>query len=105
MSIQYIGYLAVVLHGKNVIPWLGWIVTGLSPQRPRFNPRPVYVEFMWSKCNWDRFFSSYLFSHQYHSTNAPYSRIYLSLTQYKLSNSVSLNNTQKTYTKKPFGWF
>jgi hypothetical protein len=28
-----------------------------------------------------------LSSHQYHSTNAPYSFIYLSLTQYKLSNS------------------
>jgi hypothetical protein len=34
---------------NGVVPWLRWIVTSLPPQRPRYDPRPDYVEFVVDK--------------------------------------------------------
>jgi hypothetical protein len=34
---------------QKVMPWLRWLVTGLSPRRPRFAPWPVPVGFMVDK--------------------------------------------------------
>jgi hypothetical protein len=29
----------------KAMPWLRWSVTGISPKRPRFMPRPIHVRF------------------------------------------------------------
>jgi len=62
-------------------------VTGLSSLRPRFNPRPVNMGCMVDKKHWDRFSSNYVvFPCHYHSTDAPYLFIHLSLALYNLIN-------------------
>jgi hypothetical protein len=30
---------------EQAVPWLRWLVAGLSPRRPGFNPGSVHVEF------------------------------------------------------------
>jgi hypothetical protein len=40
-----------------VVPWLGQLVAGLSPQRPGFAPRSIQWDLWLTKWHWDRFFS------------------------------------------------
>jgi hypothetical protein len=39
----------MITHNGLAVPWLRWLVTGLSPQRPGFNPGSVHVEFVVDK--------------------------------------------------------
>jgi hypothetical protein len=48
------------VHG-TAVPWLRQFLTGLSPQRPRFNSRPVHVwDLWWTKWHSVRFLSKYV---------------------------------------------
>jgi hypothetical protein len=41
------------------MPWLRWLVAGLSLWRPGFTPVSVHVELMVDKVAWDSFFSKF----------------------------------------------
>jgi hypothetical protein len=41
----------------GAVPWLKWLVAGLSPQRPGFAPGSIHVGFAVEKWCWDKFFS------------------------------------------------
>jgi hypothetical protein len=50
----------------------GWVVAGLSPQRPRFNPLPVHAKFVVKKVTLTGISpSTSVFPCQYDSTIAP----------------------------------
>ena len=41
-------YIACIIL-KKTVPWLRRLVAGLSPRRSVFNPKPVYVVFVFGK--------------------------------------------------------
>jgi len=66
---------------RGVVPWLRRLVAGRSPRIPGFGPRSVHVSFMVDTVALGHDILQYCccFPCQYHSTNAPYSFINLSL--------------------------
>jgi len=75
-----------IIHKTRTMLWPRWLVTSLSLQRPRFNPRPVHTAHV-DKMAVGQFFSKHSgFSCQYQSFNAPCSCSHISLMSYSLSN-------------------
>jgi len=59
---------------------------GSGDKSPASNPRQTW-DLWWAKWYWDQFLSEFFaLPLQYHSSNAPYSQIHLSLMLYSLSN-------------------
>jgi hypothetical protein len=59
--------------GGGAVPWHRYLVAGFSLWRPGFAPRAVHVGFVVDKMALQQVFLQVLqFSHQYHSTAAPY---------------------------------
>jgi len=57
----------------QAVPWLRRLVAGLSPWRPGFSLRPVYVGFVGTQWHWYRFFSknfSFSLSVSFHQCSA-----------------------------------
>jgi len=65
----------VHIQTATVVPWLRYLVAGLSPKTPGFDPRPVRDGICGGQSCTAASFSpgALLVSCQYHSTNAPYS--------------------------------
>jgi hypothetical protein len=62
---------------RDLAAWPRWLFSGLTPQRAGHNSRPVHVRFVDYKVALGQVFLQVLqFSHQYHTTNAPFSFIY-----------------------------
>jgi len=59
------------------VPRLRWLNADLSPDKPRFNARPIHVEFVVESGPGKGFFQSTLvfFPHQHHSNSTPRSFI------------------------------
>jgi hypothetical protein len=62
------------LFAALAAPWLRWLVTSISPQRPRFKPWSVCVRFVVDRVALGQGFSpsSSIFPCQYYSIVAPY---------------------------------
>jgi hypothetical protein len=43
----------------RAMPWLRWLIAGLSPWQPGFAPRSIQWDLWWTKWHWDRFFSEF----------------------------------------------
>jgi len=72
---------------RRTVPWLKQLFASLSPWRPGFNPRSVYVGFVVGKVALEQaLFTIVSFSCQYYSTNAPHSFTDLLLKIYNLGN-------------------
>jgi hypothetical protein len=44
-----VGHIWRMEVNKNTVPWLSWLLSGLSPQRLRFDPVLVHVGFVVDK--------------------------------------------------------
>jgi hypothetical protein len=58
----------------KAVPWLRWLVVGLSMQRPGFALGQPMWNVWWIKWQWDTLFSTF-FAFQYHSTVSLHSHI------------------------------
>jgi hypothetical protein len=70
-------HMAWSTQQRRTVPWLKQLFASLSPWRPRFNPRSVYVGFAVGKMALEQaLFTIVSFSCQYYSTNAPHSVLF-----------------------------
>jgi hypothetical protein len=47
------------IYLSEAVPWLRWLVAGLSPRRPGFASKSIQWDLWWTKWHWDGFFSEF----------------------------------------------